>query len=317
MGVSISKTIGICAGFVLCSSFFAVGQVQPAPPPREVQVCELLRDPLAFDKQVIRFRGRLLFEFEGSLVDDHACELHVYHPSVWWIYGANPLPPSPRKSKVTASLISPILRDEPFDKFDEYRRLRRSSLPDGGQCTSHRQCAYYDVVATFTGRFFSGEQQHGHVGMGGYGHMGCCHLFVIEQISDVDAIRTAVPPDDQAFSCTTSEWQSNYPVDTVSSIEDRWKKNREFLQNEARSHGDASLTDMMQSDSPWLYMALTGSIIWSAPDLQTTYTARFPQPTPSKKRKEQMGPRPTAIVMNVSRERCQPAEKSRSTTSGD
>jgi hypothetical protein len=274
-----------------------------------VEVCEVVQNPTAYDKQLIRFRGRLEFEFEGDNVDDHDCGVKLLHTGIWWTYGGDPLFALSHQTDRIKHLVSPILRDASFQTFNEHVRLRRLILPDGKHCRSQRDCAYYDVVATFSGRFFSGHQQPQRRGLGGYGHMGCCHLFVIEQISDVTAQRTPIPPDDQVFSCTSISWQSEYPATAVSSFDERVNINRQFLMDQARSRCDALLADKINTDPLWQFTGLTGTLSCSSPDLLTTYTATFPQPYLNLRKKHHQQaepPSPVPPVMNLSRERCEP-----------
>ena len=287
---------------------FACSQAQPNASPREVEVCQLLSDPNAFDGQMVRLRGRLEFEFEGHDVNDLACVQPILHTGIWWSYGGEPYLAREPELKNVQGLISPVLKDAQFEEFDVRARAARRTKPDGETCHSRQECAYYDVVATYTGRFFAGKMRPGRTLAGGFGHMGCCHLFVIEQISDVEARRTSVPGDDQQFSCTTTTWQSESQERTVPNLDARLAANKQFLIGQARAHGDEALIESMESDSPWRFLGLTGSLAWSSSDLLTTYTVQFPQ-LPHSKKAKQHDPVALAapIVMNVSREHCDPA----------
>jgi hypothetical protein len=286
----------------------ACSQAQPSAPLREVEVCQILSDPNAFDGRMVRLRGRLDFEFEDHSVNDLACGQPLLHTGIWWVYGGDSYLAREPELKNVQSLTSPVLKDAQFEEFDVRTRAYRRSKPDGGTCRSHHECAYYDVVATYTGRFVAGKIRPGRTLAGGFGHMGCCHLFVIEQISDVEARRTSLPDDDQQFSCTTTTWQSEFQVRTVPNLDARLAANKQFLIGQARAHGDDSLIETMESDSPWHFLGLTGFLAWSSSDLLTTYTAQFPQLPHPKKAKQHAPVAPaTPIVMNVSRERCEPA----------
>jgi hypothetical protein len=286
---------------------FACSQAQPNASPREVEVCQILSDPNAFDGKMVRFRGRLEFEFEGHNVNDLACGPALLHTSVWWTYGGEPLLAREPELKDVQGLTSPVLKDAQFEEFGVRTRAYRRSKPDGEPCHSHQECAFYDVVATYTGRFFAGKMRPGRTQAGGFGHMGCCHLFVIEQISDVEARRTSVPDDDRKFSCAATTWQSEFPVRTVPNLDAHLAANKQFLIGQARAHGDEALIESMESDSPWHFLGLTGSLAWSSSDLLTTYTAQFPQLPHSKKAKRHDTAALAApIVMNVSREHCDP-----------
>jgi hypothetical protein len=287
---------------------FSFSQAPPNEPIRDVEVCQILSDPAAFDGQRVRFRGRLEFEFEDLAVDDNACGLPLFHTGVWWTYGGESLLAHQPAMKKIHALTSPVLRDPQFEEFDERIRARRSKKPDGEACRSHRQCAYYDVVATYTGRFFAGKKMPGRTIAGGFGHMGCCHLFVIEQVSDLEARRTSVPDDEQKFSCSSTSWQSEYPAFTVHSRDTRSAANKQFLIDQVRAHGDNFLIESIESESPWELLGITGYLVLSSPDLLTTYTAQFPQYLSHlKEAKKPQSPAPAApTILNVTREHCEP-----------
>ena len=138
--------------------------------------------------------------------------------------------------------------------------------------------------------------------------MGCCHLFVIEQVSDLEARRTPVPDDEQKFSCTNSTWQSEYPAASVRSFADRLAANKQFLIDQVRAHSDDSLIEGMESESPWRLLGITGYLVLSSSDLLTRYRAEFPQhPRQLKKEKKPASAAAAApTIMNVTRERCVP-----------
>jgi len=287
---------------------FSFGQAPPTEPIRDVEVCQILNNPDAFDGKKVRFRGRLEFEFEGDTVDDRACGLPLFHTAVWWTYGGEPLLAHQPEMKKIQAMTSAILRDAQFDEFQERTHAYRKRRPDGEACRSHQQCVYYDVVATYTGRFFAGKKRPGYTNPGGFGHMGCCHLFVIEQVSDVEARRTSVPGDERKFSCTSTSWQSEYPAVTVRGVDARSAANKQFLIDQARAHGDDSLIEAAESKSPRELLGIAGYLVLSSPDLLTTYTAQFPQyPRHLKEAKKQHSSvQATPIVMNVTREQCAP-----------
>lgn len=277
-------------------------------PIRDVEVCQILNNPDAFDGMRVRFRGQLDFEFEDHAIGDRACALPFIHTGVWWTYGGEPLLAHQPGMKKIRAMTSPVLQDSQFDEFRERIRAYRRKRPDGEACRSHRECAYYDVVATYTGRFFAGKKMPGRTIAGGFGHFGCCHLFVVEQVSEVDARRTSVPDEEQKFSCTSTSWQSEYPAVTVGSRDARSAANKQFLIDQVRAHGDDSLIEALESESPWELLGITGYLVLSSPDLLTRYTAGFPQYARHlKKAKKPESPAAAApIVMNVTRERCVP-----------
>lgn len=66
----------------------------------------------------------------------------------------------------------PLLNDAQFKKLDGIL-----------QSMQHTQDVVV-VAATVEGHFFSGKPhtEHGTVTLGGFGHFGCCSLFVVEKV---------------------------------------------------------------------------------------------------------------------------------------
>lgn len=299
-----------------CPASFA--QQGPSSPVRDVSVCDLIQNPQAFDRQLVRFRGRLHLEFESADVGTSECAPTPLRTGIWWTYGGDNLPVLERERKQIQSFVSPIQHDAAFDTFEQYVHLRRYLRPDNNDC-SYEQCKYYDVVATFSGRFFSGSPVPWRKGLGGFGHMGCCHLFVIEQISEVTAKRTAVPADDTPYSCSSVTWQAEFPpmsphsetpqLSVPDAISIRIAANKQFLSDQVRLHDGTQFDQAIDSGRPYSYLGLTGSFTWSSPDVLTTYKVEFPSAPPSKKRTKQQPPPDSPILVNVAREHCEPVTK--------
>jgi len=75
-----------------------------------------------------------------------------------------------------------ILKDDNFRRFYALISAR------------HGEKAAYKVTATLTGTFLAGAEvksANGQSYYAGYGHLGCCSLFVIQQVSDVDSVPSA------------------------------------------------------------------------------------------------------------------------------
>lgn len=286
-------------------SHVVVAQSEMNGSSHRVDVCELLRTPSAYDGKAVQIRGKLKFDFEGKEVDDSACGLALSHTAIWWTYGGTPpFSQEARRNRISES-ARPVLRDAQFIEYNERIQAHRNKLLDGEMCRTHKTCGYYDVLATFTGRFFASPMIPRQ--LSGYGHMGCCHLFVVEQISEVDARRTAVPDDALRFTCTSSSWQSPYPKTVFTNWGDRITTNREFLRDQLQSHGDEALLDVLGSESGWDLLGLAGYLQLTSPDLQTTYTAHLPaRPKAKKPKKHQPPPPDVPMLANINRERCEP-----------
>jgi hypothetical protein len=297
---------------LFCASLISWAQSSPIDAIQGVGICDVLKDPARFDGQLIRFRGTLNLEFEGDTVDHESCGLAFLHTGMWWQFGGDPIFVPPADVRRMQALITPVVKDAAFDEFHAKALARRARKPDGEVCSSRRQCAYYNVTATFSGRFFAGRASAGRVQPGGYGHMGCCHLFVIEQVADVVAERTLVPDDAQRFSCTSTAWQDDYqdPPYTLDAtapdrISVRQNANRDFLAEQIRMRHEATLAESVKSSPLGEFSGLTGTFAWSSPDLLTTYSVMFPQDRQPRKQKNTQSTTP--IIVSIAKERCEPA----------
>ena len=94
------------------------------------------------------------------------------------------------------------------------RRLSAERLTGVSDDECSGSCRFYNVTATFTGIFFAAPDRP----LGGFGHMGCCHLLAIQQIEDVVAERTPVPAGGR-YSCTTDIWK--VPEAEIGTLERR------------------------------------------------------------------------------------------------
>ncbi|MBZ5528098.1 MAG: hypothetical protein LAN71_09390 [Acidobacteriia bacterium] len=148
--------------------------------PIRVTACELKRTPAAFNHKLIEVTGFVSHGFEDFGLFDPSCPSWPY---VWVEYGgihksgtmyccgvsAERTRP---EELVVEGIEVPLTTDEIFDAFDKLIQTNPDTL----------------VRATFVGRFFAGKEiRHpkGEMGWGGYGHMGCCSLFVIQKVLSV------------------------------------------------------------------------------------------------------------------------------------
>jgi hypothetical protein len=83
-----------------------------------------------------------------------------------------------RETLAVEGITIPLIEDAMFRSFDA--RIR--------------PYAAASFRASLIGRFFAGERQQSAAGefWGGYGHIGCCSLLVIQQVLAIDA--TVRPP---------------------------------------------------------------------------------------------------------------------------
>jgi hypothetical protein len=176
----------VAAVGLLCSrSRFIHAQEKPV----EVRGCDLARDPRAFDGKLLRVRGTLNVEFEDFSLGIRNCETKQ---GIWLAFGgdvpgivASTMNDSFRKagSDLAVNGVSySIKKDDGFHKLYALIAGRHRDKPD------------YVVTATLTGMFFAGEESktaNGTVDFVGYGHLGCCSLLVITEVSAVESDPTA------------------------------------------------------------------------------------------------------------------------------
>lgn len=147
----------------------------------EVSVCDLQKDPAKYNQKLVKLTGFVSHGFEDFGVFDPSCDSRN---GIWLEYGGKKasdtmyccgvVPGHTRTHDVSVDGVSiPIVDDEQFKQLNALIKAK------------------YDRVmhATLIGRFFSGEKEKypGGEFWSGYGHMGCCMLFVIRQVLSVDA----------------------------------------------------------------------------------------------------------------------------------
>jgi len=155
----------------------------------EVAGCNLARNPKAFNGKLIRVRGRLNVHFEDFSLGIRNCNTEQ---SIWLAFGGDV--PGIVASTVNDSFRKPgsdiqvkgvsygIKKDDSFRKLYALIAARHGDKPN------------YSVTATLIGMFFAGKENRtakGTVDFVGYGHLGCCALLVITQVSDVESVPPA------------------------------------------------------------------------------------------------------------------------------
>src|SRR6266403_4955422 len=155
-----------------------------APEPRKVSYCELAGDPSTYNHQLVKLTAFLTHGFEDFHLAEPNCAASSQHFSVWVMYGgkaeSNTAYCCPgesgretRSEPLTVEGIQiPLVNDPVFQQFKDHLKKE----PD----TTLR--------VTVIGRFFSGVKQSvaGPTFWGGFGHMGCCSLFVIQQVESFE-----------------------------------------------------------------------------------------------------------------------------------
>ena len=159
-------------------------QVRQADEPETVTICQLKSDPGKYNRKLIKLTAFFSHGFEDSGVFDPECESRF---DVWYEYGGKNVTGTmyccgltaarTRPEQVSVEGISiPLVVDSSFQTFD--------SLLHSGPIADKI------VHATVVGRYFSGKKGEAadkSSWWGGYGHMGCCSLLMIQQVVHVDS----------------------------------------------------------------------------------------------------------------------------------
>ena len=147
--------------------------------PEEPSICQVLADPGKYNQKLVQVTGFFSLGFEESSLYDLQCDSRF---SIWYDFGGKNstgtmyccgvVPSRTRPEEIIVENIPiPLVVDQNFQTFDQL--LRRAGI----------------VRANVIGRFFSGEKStspNGKEWWGGYGHLGCCPLFMIQQVVSVD-----------------------------------------------------------------------------------------------------------------------------------
>ena len=135
---------------------------------------------------MIRVRGTLSVHFEDFSLVTKDCGSEQ---GIWLAFGgdvpgivASTINDGFRKPGVDITVndvLYGIKKDENFHRLYALIAARHGGKPN------------YSVTATLTGKFFAGEERKsakGTVYFVGYGHLGCCALLLITEVSDVESV---------------------------------------------------------------------------------------------------------------------------------
>jgi hypothetical protein len=168
-------------GFLLTVSCLSPLPAEAQAGPSVVPLCDVVRSPDKFDRQVIRVRGNVHLAFEDFTLHPTACP--DKWPAIWLAFGGDvPTPTiSTANDTVRPQGVTPkfggvsvsLTKDENFERF--FALISARSGND----------SLYHVTATLTGIFLAGRNVKGWPP--GYGHLGAFHLFVISRVDAVNA----------------------------------------------------------------------------------------------------------------------------------
>ncbi len=173
-------------GFLLLSALPLQAQIRQSMPsdasrkPRDIDFCEIAKDPAAYNHNFVRITAFVTHGFEDFTLADPSCRSRSPRFSIWLMYGGKTQSntiyccPGEGANEVQSESLAiegiqlPLLTDATFGGFTNLLK----NAPDT------------TVRVTLTGTFFSGAKQtiNGTTSWGGFGHLGCCSLFVIQQV---------------------------------------------------------------------------------------------------------------------------------------
>jgi len=200
--------------YIFVFAFLVAARAIPAQEtPVEVSACELAKNPGSFDKKMIRVRAGLSVHFEDFSLRTPDC---AGQNGVWLAFGGDV--PGIVTSMANDNVRKPgtdiTVEGVPYGiKKDENFRRLYALIAAGGE--EHPK---YRVTATLTGRFFAGLEQKlpdNKTYYGGYGHLGCCSLFVIMEVSGVESN----PPANLSLHGTVSG-PDGKPMEGLTVIDD-------------------------------------------------------------------------------------------------
>lgn len=176
--------------FLICFSLFAAfalpavcsAQNKVEPKPEKTSICDVLKNPAAYNHKLLEVTGFVTRGFEDSILFDPACDSRF---NIWvdvggkggtgvmYCCGFTPKKIRP-EDLVVEGITIPLVVDETYAIFDKALEPR----PYGAM-----------VRAKLVGRFFSGKKTkypNGNEVWTGFGHMGMASLFAIQQVLSVD-----------------------------------------------------------------------------------------------------------------------------------
>jgi hypothetical protein len=169
---------------VLASAFSA--STAEAQKPRDVTICELSKAPSTANHAQIRVTGIVEREFEHFVVTDPACPADDQSVQIWLTYGGTqpsgaiyccPGEGEPTPRAKTLSIDGIVLRLVTDDTLRRFLELMK---------TPPRARARATLVGTF---FVANRDQQI-----GYGHFGCCSLFVIQRVEQFEPLASVTQP---------------------------------------------------------------------------------------------------------------------------
>jgi len=211
----LSRTIAQAHMLRVLSVAILLSVAARAQAPIKATPCDLVKDPQKYTRQWVEVRATVSLHFEDFSLVTKECD-DEKDRGIWVAYGGDEPTPTPSTANDTErtpgtvmkveGIPVPLRRGPKLDLFKARLMAQRRTAPDGTPCYDH--CPLYSVTATLVG-LFMGAPNQSEGPLSGYGHMGCCHLFTIQEVKEVEAVRTAIPAGGR-FSCSTDKWEMDH-----------------------------------------------------------------------------------------------------------
>ena len=195
--------------FVFTSASFLFSQENKASDsnaaPLDTTYCDISKDPAAYNHKLVRLTAFVTHGFEDFQLADPECQAQDF--SVWVMYGgkaiSNTMYCCPGEGGAAAREKPLIVEDVEIPLVDDARFREFTALLKKEPETT--------VKTTIIGRYFSGEKHtiQGRTLWGGYGHLGCCSLIVVQKIESFEP-HTRSDLDYSAQGGGSAEWRTRY-----------------------------------------------------------------------------------------------------------
>lgn len=174
--------LAVCVVLWTRQTSVSEGQTRRNPTPvADARICEVAVRPDTFNHKRIRLSGVVTQEFENFTIADPICSDAQNAAGIWLTFGGRVSPgvvyccpgEGGRRRRphdlIVDHLTIPLVEDAALASFV---RLLRNNDQFAGR-------------ATLVGTFFAGQGSEKDPTGRGYGHLGCCALFVIEQVEQI------------------------------------------------------------------------------------------------------------------------------------
>jgi hypothetical protein len=190
MGLFLRKSVATFRCLACIAIALLAVTISRADEPVRVTVCQLKKDPVAYNHKVVEVTGFVTHAARNFTVYDPTCPSW---PAIWLEYGGSINSGTVACCKTLSDRRRPqplVIENIPLPLTDNqlFKDFDKAIQPPfrAGQSGAIEH-------ATLIGTFFAGQQMETATEhyWGGYGHMGCCSLLAIQEVKQADTERRA------------------------------------------------------------------------------------------------------------------------------